>query len=123
MSITARSFLYAGLWMLRLTCMYCVRVVRSVVVESRALKPCCVGDKGMCYVIVLRISLSLSLTRLYHREIDLYDVGFVWVLFGISMGMVLPFFQMCLIFLFTIVWLKMSMRAPMATCPICFKCR
>ena len=38
--------------------MYCVSVVRSVVVECKALKPCCVGDSGMCGVIVLRISLS-----------------------------------------------------------------
>ena len=27
--------------------MYCVSVVRSILVEGRALKPCCVGDRGM----------------------------------------------------------------------------
>ena len=38
--------------------MYCFRVVRRVEVGCRALKPCCVGESGMCVVMVLRISLS-----------------------------------------------------------------
>ena len=52
MSIVARSVLCAGLGIFRPSCMYCVSVVRSVVVECKALKPCCVGDSGMCGVIV-----------------------------------------------------------------------
>ena len=51
--------------------MCCVSVVRSVVVECEALKPCCVGDSGMCGVIVLRISLSRILTGLHNSEIGL----------------------------------------------------
>ena len=45
MSILVRSVLYAGLGTFRPSCMYCVGVVRSVVVECRALKLNCVGDR------------------------------------------------------------------------------
>jgi len=71
MSIVARSVLCAGLGIFRPSCMYCVSVVRSVVVECKALKPCCVGDSGMCGVIVLRISLSRILMGLHNNEIGL----------------------------------------------------
>ena len=42
MSFLARSVPCAGFGIFRLSCMYCVSVLRSVVVECRALKPCCV---------------------------------------------------------------------------------
>jgi len=103
MSIVARSVLYADSGMFRTLYMYCVIVVRSVVVECRALKPCCVDDRGMCGVIVLRISLSRILTRLHNKEIGLYDEGSVGVLLGLGMGMILPFFQMCGMLLCTMV--------------------
>ena len=45
MSFLARSVLYAGLRTFRSSCMYCVSVVRSVVVECRTLKPCCSGER------------------------------------------------------------------------------
>ena len=67
--------------------MHCFIVVRLVVVECRALKPCCVDERGMCGVILLRISLSRILTGLHNNEIGVYNVGFVRVLFGLSMGM------------------------------------
>ena len=38
--------------------MYCVSVVRGVVVKCTALKSCCVGDREICGVIVLRIRLK-----------------------------------------------------------------
>ena len=56
-SFVTRCVVCVGLGKFRPSCMYCVIVVRSVVVEYRALKPGCVGDKGMCGVIVLRISI------------------------------------------------------------------
>ena len=68
----ARSVLYAGLVTFKLSCMYCFSIVRSAVVERRALKPCCVSDRGMCGVIVLRISLSIFLTVLHNKENGLY---------------------------------------------------
>ena len=40
MSIVARGALHAALGVFRPWCMYCVSVVRSVVVECMALKPC-----------------------------------------------------------------------------------
>ena len=43
MSIVARSVQCAGFGAFRPSCMCCVSVVRSVVVECLALKPCCVG--------------------------------------------------------------------------------
>ena len=58
MSLVARCLLCAGLAIFGRSCMYCGTVVRNVVVECRALKPCCVCDRRMCGVIVLRISLS-----------------------------------------------------------------
>ena len=64
----SRIVLYGGLRTLRPSCMYCVRVGRSVVVEYRALKhACCVGGKGMCGVIVLRISLSRIFIGLHNK--------------------------------------------------------
>ena len=70
-SIVAKSVLCTGLGIFRPSCMYCVSVVRSVVVECKALKPCCVGDSGMCGEIVLRISLSRILMGLHNNEIGL----------------------------------------------------
>ena len=93
MSMVARSVLYTGLGMFRPSCMYCVSVVRSFVVEFRALKPCCVDDRGICGVIFLRISFSRILTYLHNKEIGLFDVGSVGVWFGLSMGITLPFFR------------------------------
>ena len=60
-----------GLGMLRPSCMCCVSVVRSVVVEWWARKPCCVGERGMCCVMFVRTSLSSILSRLHSREMDL----------------------------------------------------
>ena len=67
------------------SCMHCVSFVGSVVVKSRALKPCCVSDGGMYGVIVLRISLSRILTGLHNNEIRLYHMSSVGVLFVLSM--------------------------------------
>ena len=44
MSIVASSVLCAGLGVLRPSSVVCVREVRSVDVECKGLKPCCVGD-------------------------------------------------------------------------------
>ena len=67
LSIVTRSVVYDGLGMYKPSCSYCVSIVRSVVVECRALKPCCVGDRGMCGVVALRISLSRILTGLHNN--------------------------------------------------------
>ena len=49
----------------------------------------------MCGVIVLRISFSRTLTGLQNKEIGLYDVGSVAVLFGLSMGMIFIYIFKC----------------------------
>ena len=62
---------------------------------------------------MLRISFSRILTGLYNNEICLYDAGFVGVLFGLGLGMILLFFKMCELFVCTLIWLKMSFRSIM----------
>ena len=54
-------------------------------------------------VIVLRINLSRTLTGLNYTEIGLYADGSVGILFGVSIDMILPFFQMFWMLLWTIV--------------------
>ena len=90
--------------------MYCVSVVRDVVVECRTLMPCFVGERGICGVIVLRISLSRIMIGLHNKEIGLYGEASVGNLLGLRRGMILSFFRMCGMLLWTIVWLKMSVR-------------
>ena len=51
--------------------MCCVSVVRSVVVECLALKPCCVGERGMSGVMRFRMSPSSILRGLQRRDIGL----------------------------------------------------
>ena len=117
MSTAAKSVLYSGLGTFGPSCMYCVSVVRSVVAEYRALKPCCVGGKRTCGVNLLRISLSRISIGVYNKEIGQYDEGSVGILLGFSKGVML-------LLLWTIIlWLKMSVRTPKATSPKCFKCR
>ena len=71
MSIVARSVRCAGLGVFRPSSIVCVRLVRSVVVEWNVLKPCCVGERGMCGVMFVRTSLSSILTGLQSREMGL----------------------------------------------------
>ena len=70
-SIVAINVLCASLGILRPSCMCCVSIVRSVVVECRALNPCCVGDRGICGVVVLRLRLLRTLMGLHKEEIGL----------------------------------------------------
>ena len=49
--------------------MFCVRLVRSVLVEWRGLKPCGVGDSGMCGLVLFRTSLFSILDVLQRRDI------------------------------------------------------
>ena len=123
MSIVARSVRCAGFGELRPSCIVCVRVVRRVVVECRARNPCCVGERGMCGVMFVRISLSSILTGLGRRDIGLYEAGSVGVLLGLSIGMILAVFQRLGMLLLLTEKLKMEVRAPMATGPKCLRCR
>ena len=68
------------------------------------------------------IMLSI-LTGLHKNEIGLCDLGSVGVLFLFYYGFDFGFFQIFGILLCAIVWLKMSVKPPIATGPRCFKCR
>ena len=76
-SIVNRRVLSAGLGTFRPPCTYCVSVVRSVVVEYKPLERCCVGERGNCAEIVLRLSLSRILIGLHNKEIGQCDEGYV----------------------------------------------
>ena len=71
MSIVASRVRCAGLGVLRPSSVVCVRVVRSVDVECKDLKPCWEGERGMCGVMFVRTSLSSILAGLQRREMGL----------------------------------------------------
>ena len=67
----ARNVRCAGFGAFRPSCMCCVSVVRSVVVECLARKPCCVGERGMSGVMRFRMSPSSILRGFQRRVIGL----------------------------------------------------
>ena len=71
MSFVARSVRCTGFGAFRTSCMCCVSVVRSVVVECLALKPCWVGERRMSGVMRFRISTSRILRGMQKRGIGL----------------------------------------------------
>ena len=102
--------------------MCCVTVLRSAAVECLALKPCWVGERGMSWVMRLRISPSRILRGLHRRDIGLWEYGSVGDLDGFRIGAILSSFQMLGMLFCWIDRLKMSVRAPMATGRSCFRC-
>ena len=71
MSIVARIVRCEGFGAFSPLCMCCVSVVRSVFVESLALKPCWVGQRGMSGKMRFRISHSRIVSELLRRDIGL----------------------------------------------------
>ena len=123
MSMAAISVLFAGFEWLRPSSVVCVRCVRSVDVECCGRKLCCVMDRGMSSVMLLRTSLSSILDGVQSREIGLYEAGSVGVLLGFRIGIILASFHMLGMLLFVIEKLKMSVRVLMACGPKCFRCK
>ena len=74
--------------------MVCVIFVSRVVVECFGRKPCWVGERGICTLILFRTSLSIILETVLSRVIGLCDAGSVGGLSGFRIVMILPFFQM-----------------------------
>ena len=68
--------------------------MRSVLVECFALKPCWVGERGMCGFISLSISRSSIFDGLHKSDIGRYEVGSIGGLLGFRMGMIFPIFHM-----------------------------
>lgn len=93
MSMAATIVRVAGLFWLRPSSVVCVMFVRRVEVECWGLKPCCVGDSGMCAVMLLRTSLSSIFEGLLRSDIGLYEAGSVGGLFGFSIGIIVASFQ------------------------------
>ena len=58
MSMAALSVLGAGFRWLKSSVKFCVRFVRTVLVEGCGLKQCCVGQTGMLGLMLLSTSLS-----------------------------------------------------------------
>ena len=71
-----------------------MRFVSKVFVECSARKPCCEGARGTCGVILLRIRRSVILDGVLSSVMGRYEDGMVGSLFGFSMVMIVPCFQM-----------------------------
>lgn len=93
MSIVVIIVRAAGLLELRPSSVVCVMFVRRVEVECLGLKPCCVGDSGMCVSMLFKMSLSSILEGLLSNEIGLYEAASVGGLLGFRIGMILASFQ------------------------------
>ena len=94
MSIVVRSVRCGGGPKLMPSTVRCVRFVSKVLVECNARKPCCDWARGMWGVILLRIRRSVILDGVQSSAMGLYDDGCVGSLFGLSMVMIVPCFQM-----------------------------
>ena len=94
MSIVVRSVRCGGIAELKPSVVRCVRFVSKVLVECNARKPCCDWSRGMWGVILLRIRRSVILDVVQSSVMGLYDDGCVGSLFGLSMVMIVPCFQM-----------------------------
>ena len=63
--------------------------------EWCGLRPCCVGDSGMCGVVMFSMRRSTILDGVQSSVIGLYEATSVGDLFGLSSVMILPAFQLC----------------------------
>ena len=100
MSMAAMIVLSAGLLEFKPSSVVCVRWVRRVEVECRDLKPCCVGESGICGDMLFRTNLSSIFEGVDKSEIGLYEVSSVGGLLGFKIGMILASFQVLGILLF-----------------------
>ena len=79
--------------LLKPSCIFCVRFVSSVVVECSGLNPCCDLERGMCVLVMSRISLSRIVEAVHRRVMGLYDVTSLGVLLGFRIVMILLSFH------------------------------
>ena len=73
MSIAMSSVLMCGALWLKPSSMSCVSCVSNVLVECFGLKPCWVGDSGMCGVIRFSMSRSMTLKSVLSSNKGLYE--------------------------------------------------
>ena len=70
-----------------------MRLVSRVDVECSDLKPCCAVEDGSRCFVLFRMSFSNVFAIVDMSEIGLYEDGCVGGLFGLSIGMIVAFFQ------------------------------
>ena len=121
MSNVIRSVLSCGFVWLMPSDMCCVCWVSNVLVECSGLKPCCVGERGMCGVIMLSIRRSIILDGVQSSVMGLCDAGSVGGLLGLGNVMMEPCFHMEGILQCDMLWLKMFVRARIPSGPKCFR--
>ena len=69
MSMAVISVLGAGFCWLKPSVVFCARLMKSVLVAWCCPKPCCEGESGMWFLMLLRTNLSSSLDELQRRGI------------------------------------------------------
>ena len=69
MSTVAIGVLCAGFWWFKPSMMFCVRCVRSVLVQWQGLKLCCVGERGMWELLLLKSNHSSIFDSLQRKKI------------------------------------------------------
>ena len=79
-SIAMNSILLCGALWLKPSSMSCVS---KVLVECCGLKPCWVGDNGICGVTRFNMSRSMTLKAVLSSVMGLYEVTSVWSLLGL----------------------------------------
>ena len=72
----------------------------NVVVECFGLKPCWVGDSGMCGVIRFSMSRSMTLKAVISSVMGLYEVTSVGSLLGLRIATMMPCFHVSAILQF-----------------------
>ena len=70
--------------------MSCFICASNVLVECFGLKPCWVGDSGMCAVIRLSMNRSVTSKAVLSSVMGLYDVTCVGSLLGLRMVIMVP---------------------------------
>ena len=77
--------------------MSCVICVSNMLVHCFGLKPCWVGDSGMCGVIRFSMSRSMTLKAVLSSVMGLYEVTSVGSLLGLRMVIMVPCFHVSVI--------------------------
>ena len=77
--------------------MSCISCVSKVLVECCDLKPCWVGDSGICGVIRFNMSRSMTLKAVLSSVMGLYEVTSEGSLLGLRIVIMMPCFHVAAI--------------------------
>ena len=87
------SVLLCGAFWLKPSSMSCVSCVSKVLVEYCGLKPCWVGNSGICGVITFSISHSITLKAVLSSVMGLCEMTNVGSLLGLRIMTMMPRFH------------------------------